>query len=67
MDPRVLKKHIGFRFYPQSGRENYILNLDSDDIEVIKKTEEIYEQLKRRDPEKQKIVQYIFLHLAKNG
>ena len=67
MDPRVLKKHIWFRFYPQWWRENYILNLDTEDMLIIKETEKIFKRLRDISHDRQKIAQYIFFYLIKNG
>jgi len=67
MDPRVLNKHINFRIYPQEWKEQYILHLSEEDKKIIKKTIQIYEELKTKTSEEQKIAQYIFFHLIKNG
>lgn len=66
MDPRVLQKHIGFRIYPQWKNENHILNISSDDIEVIEKTENIYKQFIELTPEERKIAQMVFFYLVKH-
>jgi len=67
MDPRVLNKHISWRIYPQEGREQYILYISKEDKEIIKETIKIFNKLKTKTFEEQKIAQYIFFHLLKNG
>lgn len=67
MDPRVLQKHIWFRIYEQWGRQNSILAIDQEDMLVIEETKDMFDRLSTISRDKQKIAQYVFLHLLKNG
>jgi len=64
-DARTVKKHIGFRFYPQGPREDYVLKLDTDDVKVIKETIDTFDRLSKIGNERQRIAQCVFLYLLR--
>lgn len=67
MDIRTFGKHIGFRFYDQGAKKKSVMYLSETDFEAIRETARTVEKLKGLQPDTQRIVQYVFMYLYKNG